>query len=374
MSEKEIVRILAAARFKPRSDTLDNWEKENPILLSGEPGVVTGLNVDGDNLEDKTEKIKFGDGVTPWNNLGWWKGPSGPKGEKGEKGEKGDKGDTGPQGEAGKDAVTDQSYNPTSENAQSGKAVAEAISKIPTGGGGSADQSYISYKIENGSAIAYVTDKKKISGDIVLPSFVDGCPVSLEYNCFEDCSLITSITFSNNFTQMYYTGQEFKNCTSLKSITLPASLRQVYSSAFENCNSLTKVYYGGTEAQWERVEILGDCALTTATIHYNYAVDELEERLSTKYITFKDIPDMYTFLEIRDNTVIQSSEPITGFRVTSYPIANFICSIIFTLADEGDITITLPESKYIGDVPNFANGETWELNIMNGVVVGGKVE
>lgn len=43
---------------------------------------------------------------------------------------KGDKGDIGPQGEkgdAGKDAVTDQIYDATSENAQSGIAVAEAV-------------------------------------------------------------------------------------------------------------------------------------------------------------------------------------------------------------------------------------------------------
>lgn len=46
---------------------------------------------------------------------------------------KGDKGDTGPQGEKGdtgadgKDAVTDQTYNAESENAQSGKAVATAV-------------------------------------------------------------------------------------------------------------------------------------------------------------------------------------------------------------------------------------------------------
>ena len=45
---------------------------------------------------------------------------------------KGDKGDNG------KDAVIDQSYNPESENAQSGKAVAEALAKIPSGGGDSA--------------------------------------------------------------------------------------------------------------------------------------------------------------------------------------------------------------------------------------------
>lgn len=52
---------------------------------------------------------------------------------KNEKGEwikiPGIKGDKGDKGEPGKDAVTDQSYNPESENAQSGKAVAEALSK-----------------------------------------------------------------------------------------------------------------------------------------------------------------------------------------------------------------------------------------------------
>ena len=43
------------------------------------------------------------------------------------KGDKGDKGEQGLQGEKGKDAVTDQEFNPTSESAQSGKAVKQAI-------------------------------------------------------------------------------------------------------------------------------------------------------------------------------------------------------------------------------------------------------
>ena len=138
--QNEATRILAKARFKYRSDTLENWEKENPVLLSGEIGVVT----DG----TETEKVKWGDGVTPWNSLGWWKGPKGDKGETGgtgPQGEKGDKGDQGIQGiqgpkgekgeqgiqgvpgEPGKDAVVENTYNPESENAQSGKAVAQAI-------------------------------------------------------------------------------------------------------------------------------------------------------------------------------------------------------------------------------------------------------
>ena len=65
--------IYANMRFKARSDTKTNWESANPILLSGEVGVVT----DGSEIE----KIKFGDGVTPWNELGYWKGPKGDKGD-----------------------------------------------------------------------------------------------------------------------------------------------------------------------------------------------------------------------------------------------------------------------------------------------------
>ena len=70
-----VTKIYAAARFKWRSDTAQGWQTKNPVLLSGEPGVVT----DG----SESEKIKIGDGVTPWNDLGWWKGPKGDKGEAG---------------------------------------------------------------------------------------------------------------------------------------------------------------------------------------------------------------------------------------------------------------------------------------------------
>lgn len=75
---------------------------------------------------------------------------------------------------------------------------------------------------------------------------------------------------------------------------------------------------------------------------------------------------------LSDNTEYIASEPISVLNLV-YPEGDFICSLYFTLASEGDITITLPESKYIGEVPEFKNGETWELSIKNGVAVGGKV-
>lgn len=63
----------------------------------------------------------------------------GPKGDKGDKGEKGDpgpqgiqgiQGEKGDKGDKGADAVTDQKYSPTSPNAQSGIAVAEAVKSV----------------------------------------------------------------------------------------------------------------------------------------------------------------------------------------------------------------------------------------------------
>ena len=120
MNENEVRRLMATARFKFRSDTLKNWEANNPVLLSGEAGVVTGLDVVGDNREDKSQKIKFGDGMHDWNSLDWWYGPEGK----------------------GSDITVDPTYNSESENPQSGKAVAEAVSskmdkfgKVDTDGG-----------------------------------------------------------------------------------------------------------------------------------------------------------------------------------------------------------------------------------------------
>lgn len=107
---------LGNFHYQPRRDTAAQWQANNPVLCDGEIGIVT----DGTT----TEWLKVGDGTTPWNQLPYKKGPKGEKGDTGAQGEKGDKGE---KGERGFPAVTDQTYSPTSQNAQSGRAVATAI-------------------------------------------------------------------------------------------------------------------------------------------------------------------------------------------------------------------------------------------------------
>lgn len=67
--------IYSNVRISHRADTLANWQANNPVLLKGEPAVVT----DGTD----TEKIKIGDGITPWVNLPYFKGPKGDNGTDG---------------------------------------------------------------------------------------------------------------------------------------------------------------------------------------------------------------------------------------------------------------------------------------------------
>ena len=88
-------KIYAKARFGLREDTLENWVTNNPVLEKGEPAVIS-------DSED-SRWLKIGDGKTDFNSLPW-KFAGG--------------------------AVVDKEYDPTSENAQSGIAVAEALSLL----------------------------------------------------------------------------------------------------------------------------------------------------------------------------------------------------------------------------------------------------
>lgn len=69
-------------------------------------------------------------------------------------------------------------------------------------------------------------------------------------------------------------GAECFSTNGLTTVILPASLTKIGDGAFRGCESLTQVYYGGTQAQWEAIEILNnngrDEDLLNATRHYSH--------------------------------------------------------------------------------------------------------
>ena len=74
-------------------------------------------------------------------------------------------------------------------------------------------------------------------------------------------------------------------------------------------------------------------------------------------------------------------EDNTEYRLTnvttlnlSYPTGDFACWMRLSFAANGDATVTLPvDTKYLGAVPNFKKGETWELGFKDRVLAAQKV-
>ena len=101
------------------------------------------------------------------------------------------------------------------------------------------------------------------------------------------------------------------------------------------------------------------------------------------------IPELKNAIDELTPTVITQSAPtsITLLTNTDYYLTN-VSSLTFTYpsdmhwecwiklvtASSGTISITFPTSEYIGNIPIFSVGETWEISIRDGVVVSGKAE
>ena len=95
------------------------------------------------------------------------------------------------------------------------------------------------------------------------------------------------------------------------------------------------------------------------------ALDYTPQAVSTKVVTGTEIT-------LADNTEYRLTD-VTTLTLT-YPTGDFECWMRLTFAASGNVTVTLPAgTRYIGNAPSFANGETWEMSIKDGVVIAQKV-
>ena len=87
-------------------------------------------------------------------------------------------------------------------------------------------------------------------------------------SAFCDCSGLTSITIPDSVTVLE--AYAFSDCSSLLNITLPSSMASIEEGAFRNCSSLKDVYFIGSKAQWNSIDIsTGNESLKNATIHFS---------------------------------------------------------------------------------------------------------
>ena len=100
-------------------------------------------------------------------------------------------------------------------------------------------EGYYTYKIENGEATITSVDTA-ISGDIVIPSTLGGCPVTAIGDCaFSGCKNLTSISIPDSLTTIG--AEAFYTCYNLTSISIPDSVTYIGIDAFRSC-SLREVY------------------------------------------------------------------------------------------------------------------------------------
>ncbi len=103
----------------------------------------------------------------------------------------------------------------------------------------------------------------------------------VKFGGFNWCTGLKSVTISEGVaTIMGGDGSDNYNyygafccSTSLKFVTIPKSVTTIGMGAFQRCDSLTDVYYAGTEDEWKAIDIgtKNNAPLLKATIHYNTA-------------------------------------------------------------------------------------------------------
>ena len=98
---------------------------------------------------------------------------------------------------------------------------------------------------------------------------IPGSVTHIWKSAFDSCYSLTSIVIPEGVTYLGYT--VFWGCP-LTSITLPVTLLQIDYYAFRLCSSLSDIYYGGTEEQWNQIDFVNNYyydEFAKATVHYN---------------------------------------------------------------------------------------------------------
>ena len=91
---------------------------------------------------------------------------------------------------------------------------------------------------------------------------------------FEE-SMLTEVVIPNTVTAIEQYAFRFNK--ELKTIEIPTSVTTIGERAFEGCDALATVYYGGTAEQWAAIAIGNyNSALEKATVIFNDTTDKTE--------------------------------------------------------------------------------------------------
>ncbi|MCR5617292.1 MAG: DUF4214 domain-containing protein, partial [Clostridiales bacterium] len=99
------------------------------------------------------------------------------------------------------------------------------------------------------------TDKDKIEKAV----FDEGIK-TIASPCLKDSKNLKEVTLPSTIETIEYLS--FSNCDSLQKIDMPKSVKTIYDNAFTGNAKFTDIYYEGTKAEWEKIDIDSITSLT----------------------------------------------------------------------------------------------------------------
>ena len=188
---------------------------------------------------------------------------------------------------------------------------------------------------------------------------------SIEYGGFRYCSSLKSVDLPETLESIG--GKAFSE-SGIETITLPLNVKEIEMTAFDGCESLTDVYYDGTRAELEQIEITSmenddtsdltvfDIFDESVTIHYKD--DSVEKyKVTVGSVTNGTASVSKTEAEAGEKITV-TAKPNTGYELDTIKVnGKAISGNTFTMpAQDTTVTVTFKKINYKVSVGSVSNG------------------
>jgi hypothetical protein len=135
-------------------------------------------------------------------------------------------------------------------------------------------------------------DQASFASSLTLRSIKLGKGITvIPYNSFNTCISIKTLDIPEGVETIEENA--FEKCTSLLTVVLPSTLTRIENAAFNDCDSLKSVFFGGTQEQFDNIDIdLGSEILDEADL-YLYSEEQPTEEGKFWHYDKNGLPEIW---------------------------------------------------------------------------------